>query len=447
VLERSRVFLGERVWEPSAERLTPWRRISYRWMRIALLVYQGFARNRLHFLAFALTYMTLLSLVPILVFAFALARAFELHEKLKPLVLEQFGSGVEPVANQLLAAVDETKVAALNAVAVAFVLWAVIRGLSTFEAAFNTIWGVHRSRSLVRKFTDYLSVVVVSPLLIAVAMGTTGALESTTVLVEILRFPPIRIFASILPFVVTWAGFTFLYVFLPNTKVHLRSAIAGALVAGTVYQLTQWGYFHFQVGLTRLGALYGVFASLPFFMIWLQVAWMIVLVGCEIAYVHQHEETLRLEGILERPSVAEREREALRIVARISDQFINGGDAWDADRLARSLHIHFQLVSDLLRRLVAAGIVAETAGAVHHFVLAKDPDHTTAGDVVDSIRHHGVEWPELGADDPKDRLVDRVLSKARQSEGGVLARCTLRQLAERARWPEEREPSSEPAIP
>src|SRR5262249_34858166 len=158
----------------------------------------------------------------------------------------------------------------------------------------------------------YLSVLAVSPLLLVAAIGFT----SSAMIQDQIPSAALRVVSQLLPFVVTWIGYTFLYMFLPHTKVKLRSAFFGAFFAGTAYQLVQWGYFHFQIGLSRYNAIYGALASLPIFLIWLQLGWMIVLAGCEVAYVHQHEDTLSLEGLVARASVAERERQALRIVTR-----------------------------------------------------------------------------------------------------------------------------------
>ncbi|MBI1853095.1 MAG: YihY family inner membrane protein [Planctomycetes bacterium] len=418
----------------------------YRWLRIAVLAVRGFQRERGHFLAFALTYMTLLSIVPLLAFAFAVAKGLKAQDRLRPFIEQQFGPGLKEVTESLFEAVKNTNAATLSSIGLIFFLWAVLRGLSTFESAFNIIWGVRRSRSLVRKFTDYLSVLAVSPILLVAAIGLTGLITTSTFAKEIVPSGFLRGLARLLPFVVTWAGYAFLYKFLPNTKVRLRSAIVGGVLAGTAYQLVQWGYFHFQVGLVRYSVIYGALASLPIFLIWLQLGWMIVLIGCEIAYVYQHEDTLRLQGLVARASVAERERQALRIVVRVTDQFLNGGEPWDKNSLAKSLGVHYQLVSELVDRLVETQLLAETTGTVQHIVLARDPDRTTAADVVDTVRRFGFAWPEQTADDSQVRVVDRVLGKSHQAESGVLGRYTLRSLADRSRPQTEEDREPEPAI-
>jgi membrane protein len=444
-LERFRRFLEHGLWEHSLTELPWWRRFAVRWLRITVLAIRGFQRERGQFLAFALTYMTLLTIVPLLTFAFAVAKGMKLQERVRPFIEEQFGDSLKNVTTSILETVQHTNVAALSSIGLLLFLWALLRGLSTFENAFNIIWGVRRARPFTRKFTDYLSVLAVSPFFFVAAVGVTGFIESSA-LHDILPSGAATVIARLLPFVFTWAGYAFLYKFLPNTKVQLRSAIVGAVMAGTAYQFVQWGYFHFQLGLSRYNYIYGALASVPIFLIWLQLGWMIVLAGCEIAYVHQHEDTLSLEGLVARASVAERERQALRIVTRITEQFLNGGEAWDKNSLAKALCVHYQLVSELVDRLVEAGLLAETAGAVRRIVLARDPDTTTAADVVDAIRRFGIEWPDLCGDELRERAVDRAVQEARRIEAGVLRRYTLRALASGSSSQFESEPPATPAV-
>ncbi len=426
------------MWELPASGVSFVRRRLLRGVRLAVLVWRQFVKDRCQFLAFALTYITLLSIVPLIAFAFAVATGLQAEDHLRPLVEEQLGPNLRDVSDRLFEAVKNTNYQALGWAGALFLLYTVIRGLATFEDTFNIIFNVRKSRSLVRKFTDYLSVLAVGPLLLAIAIALTGALQSSAFGQEVLGFTWARVLVRLAPFVLIWAVFTFVYIFLPNTKVRFGSALLGGILAGTAFQICQWGYFHFQVGITQYSTIYGVFATLPVFMVWIYIAWLIVLVGAEFTYVHQHEDALRMERFTSGASASERERQALRVIARISDQFVNGGEMYDADSLARSLGVHLHFVSDILERLMQTGFVAETTGAAHRFVLARDPDRTTAADVVTAIRCHGRDCPEGPLEDPHRKAIDRLLGKAKQAEESVLGRYTLRMLAEQKRALDER---------
>jgi len=201
-------------------------------------------------------------------------------------------------ANSLLA---NTKGGLLAGVGIMVLFWAVIKVLGNIEYSFNDIWGIKEGRTLGRKFSDYLSVMLLCPILMILASSVTVFITTQITLITA-KVALLGMFSSIiffvlklLPYCLIWVLFTFLYIFMPNTKINFKSGILAGIIAGTLYQLVQWGYIVFQVGAAKYNAIYGSFAALPLFLIWLQLSWLIVLFGAELSFAHQNVDTYEFE--------------------------------------------------------------------------------------------------------------------------------------------------------
>jgi membrane protein len=235
---------------------------------------RSFIANDEFLWASALTYTTALSIVPILALAFSVLKGFGYSDQLQPLVQHYLALGSAETSQELMSYVNNVNAAALGSAGGAFLLATVIMTLGTVEQAFNTIFRVPASRSYVRKFTDYISVLLTVPLFIVAGIALTAFLS--------VRLIPEQAVAELTPYVFAWAGFFFLFSFFPYTRVPWRAALIGSFVAAVAFQLGQYGYVHFQVGVSRYRAIYGALATLPIFLVWLYIAWIIVLFGAEL---------------------------------------------------------------------------------------------------------------------------------------------------------------------
>lgn len=248
--------------------------------------------------ASALTYTTVLSLVPFLAIAFAVLKGLGVQNALEPVLLQVAGESSREVVSRIIGYVNNTNVKSLGLIGLLTLLVTVISLLSAIEEAFNAIWGVTETRSLQRRFSDYLSVVVVGPLLLMVAMSMTTSLQSQWLVQWLIQHTwfgeAILLLFRLVPYVSVWIAMTFLYSYIPNAKVPLRSALLGGVVAGTIWQLTQWAYFHFQVGVANYNAIYGALAALPIFLVWIYTSWLIVLFGLELVRAHQEQQPVYL---------------------------------------------------------------------------------------------------------------------------------------------------------
>jgi len=267
-------------------------------VRAILLTLVLFKRERCVEKAAALTYSSLLALVPLLAIMFALLKGLGVHNTMEPILLKYLASGSDEVVNRVLGYINNTNVGSLGAVGLITLLLTVLFLLSNIEKAFNSLWQVHENRSLFRRFADYFSVITFGPLFLLAAISMSSSLRSQTLVQWILEQPwlgeAVIMALEITPFVVIWAAFIFLYLFMPNTRVDFSAAAVGGVTAGTLWLISQWGYVSLQIGVGKYNAIYGTMAALPVFMIWLYIGWMIALAGGALSRAWQGRDTLAL---------------------------------------------------------------------------------------------------------------------------------------------------------
>lgn len=250
-------------------------------------------------------------------------------------------------------------------VGVAVLFWTVIKLLGNIESSFNNIWGIKTSRTWRRKFSDYLSVMLVCPVLLIMASSVTVLITSqVTLLVEKLSFlgplaDGIILTLKFLPYAVIWIVFTFLYFFMPNTKVKVKACLVAGVIAGTIYQVLQWGYITFQVGVANYGAIYGSFAALPLFLVWMQLSWLVVLFGAEVSFAEQNVETYEFEPDSLRVSPSFKKLLALRIAHYCVKKFHQALNPPSVDEISEHLEIPIRLVRQILFELTEAAILSE----------------------------------------------------------------------------------------
>ncbi|MFO7718147.1 MAG: YhjD/YihY/BrkB family envelope integrity protein, partial [Desulfohalobium sp.] len=259
----------------------------------AEFIIRAFFRDQCLLRASALTYVTALALVPFLAVAFSLSKGFGFQNTVYiRTLLERFATGREEVIDHVLTYINNTDVGTLGSIGVAVLFISVFTMLANVEKTFNTIWGVQRPRQLSRKFTDYLSVIVLCPVLVIASLSATASLQSSAVAQKLLSVGVVdSVFGLLLkltPFFMAWLALVFIYTVMPNTRVRLFPAFTGALVAGFLWQGTQKALIHYQIGFSKYNAIYGSFAQVPLLLLWMHVSWIIVLFGAEISFALQN---------------------------------------------------------------------------------------------------------------------------------------------------------------
>ncbi len=389
------------IWRIQLANFSHGKAVLIRQLRVIILAVRGFDEDKCFLRASSLTFYFLFSIVPVLAMVFGIAKGFGLEKLLEAQITEKF-QGQQEMITQVIqfshTLLLKTKGSVIAGFGVVLLIWTVVRVLSNIEDSFNEIWGIRKARSLGRKFSDYLAMVFVCPILLIVPGSITVLVTSQVDLIT-RNIPVIDTLGSSLllllrvaPYVVMWFLFSFIYSFLPNTKVNLKSAALGGVVAGTIYQFVQWVYIAFQVGAAQYGAIYGSFAAVPLFLAWIQTSWLIVLLGAEISFAHQNVETYEFERDCLQISQAFKKLVSLRIAHVLIKQFSSGEGSLTASQISRKLEIPIRLVNEILYELLEAGILSEVkqGDAKDTFYQpARDPEVLTVKYVIDSLEEHG----------------------------------------------------------
>ena len=343
--------------------------------------------------AMSLIYTTLLSVVPLLALAFSVLKALGVHNQLEPLLerlLEPLGPQAHEIASNVIGFVDNVKVGVLGSVGVAFLLFTVISLTQKVEQSFNFIWRIPQPRGLSQRFGQYLSVLMVGPVLLFSAIGATAAAMRSTFVAQLAMIEPfgfgIWAVTQLLPYVLIIAAFMFLYSFVPNTRVHIRAAAIGGVIGGVLWQLASVVFAKFVAKATNYNAIYSGFAIFLFLLIWLYVSWLILLLGAQLSFYVQHPEHLGPVRVTPYLSARGAEFLGLSIVALVGRRFLKGEAMLDREQIARQLGAPPDHVEHVIEVLIHHGVLA-VAGAERESVLpSRDLDALTVAHLLELIR-------------------------------------------------------------
>lgn len=333
-----------------------------------ILAVEDFGEKKLILQASALTFYTLLSIVPVVAMVFGIAKGFGLEQRLREQLFYSFSQEPELLekllgfVNSLLANTQGGLVAGFGFV---ILIWSVLQVLSSIEMSFNSIWQITSNRSWVRKFTDYFSILLLAPLFI-VAAGSATIFISAFITEFAERWismgflKQIIIFSiNLIPYVLNALLFMLIYIIIPNTRVRFKPALVAGIIAGFSFQLFQWGYIEFQVGVSRYNAIYGSFAFFPLFITFLQVAWIIVLIGAEVSYSLQNVDLHVDERQHFIPSNKQKLILALTVMALTARKFEDGEEPYSAQELSQKLDLPYKVIKEFCNELCRAGLLSE----------------------------------------------------------------------------------------
>lgn len=362
LIERAKHFIETDLWAEDISRKNRWLRAGYGLLRIVVMTIREFLEQKASVRASALTYYTLLSLVPVIALAFAIAKGFGLESLLADYMRNSLNNAAvaDYLINFAASALDNAKGGVIAGVGAAMLIYSVFKLLNNIEAAFNAMWCVQRSRGIFRKVADYLCIMLFTPIMLLTASSATLLVKSSIRNTLTGGLTPLQDVAlSALPYLILWTAFTLLYLVMPNTKVKVAPALVAGVVTGTAFQIVQWVYITFQIGVNSAGAVYGSFAFLPLLLTWLQITWTIVLAGCKIAFSIQNVTDYSLEhGVTEISHDAER-KVAVIVMRRIVKAFKTGQERPTGLDIANELGLAKPLFFNLAERLKRAGLIAE----------------------------------------------------------------------------------------
>ena len=387
---RIRDFLAHQLWEIEPEKRS--RLSAIRLLQFSIMLIEGFVRDRLLLRASALSYFTVLSLVPLLAVVVAIASAVGIgNAGFIDWLVGTISAGAPGAAGVIRALIERVNFTGLGTLGGAVLFATTVLGLGTVEGSLNDIWGVASGRGFARRFADYLAVLVVAPLLGGLALSLGSSLQSHwPTSLPALPFTADPAGGVWLPVLMLSLAFTFLYWFLPNAAVRVNSAVIGGAFAGVFVTLAQSVYVNWSIGVARADVLFGGFALLPLLFAWIYVFWAIVLLGAEIAFAHQNFALYRQEVRGSAATPAEREAIALQIALDVASCFGAGSPAPVAGRLADDLQVPVRTVRAVAAQLVDVGILsmreASSPGQESGFQLGRPAEAISASDVLLAVR-------------------------------------------------------------
>lgn len=403
-----------------------WRNPVVRWLvqqyRLLFYTARGLLEHGTIVRSAALTFYTLMSLVPLVALVFAVVKGFGLADGLVENLYELFPrypETVDYIVGFAENALARTRGGVVAAVGLVMLFWAVIRVFSSIENAFNNIWEVKVDRSIARQWTDYIAVVMIVPVLWILASTVGNYLEQQLGLYDKWYFTTLSRMASM---VVIWTMFTLLYLIIPNARVRLGSALMAGIVAGTIFLLFQWGYVYVQRWMTSYNAIYGSFAALPLFLIWMQTSWEILLFGGELSFAYQNIARFAEERESLRISYDQRRKVILAVMILVARNFRDRGGTLPAEEIRRRLGLPTRIVNDILFQLVQAGqLIAVRSGEGERdvaFSPAHDLAQMTVYGILEAVEQTGQttldlsQTPELSC---MNREVEQLREEVRRS--------------------------------
>jgi membrane protein len=382
--------LEDGLFQKSRDMRPPWGALV-RWLRYPAALIRDWLGGEISVRAMSLAYTTLLSLVPLMVFSFAILKGLGARGDLK-VILHEFFRPIGGAATQLTESVMQFVVnmrgELLGSIGLAFLVYTVVTTIQKVEASFNFVWRVERPRSFGRRFTEYLSVMILGPILLAVAIGLLGSAEHSPFAQWLHAVAPLAgilgVLGQIVPYGIVTVVFTFMYAFIPNTHVQFRAALIGGVTAGVIWALVGRVFTAVIVYSSQMVAVYTGFAIVLTTLVWVYLSWLILLIGAQLAfyvqfpqYLRHGQETIELSG-------TDRERMSLSIMYLIGRDHAAGAGLWDAGRLAAELDVPGSALAPVLARLERGGLIVATDK--EQFVPARDPARILLVDILEAVR-------------------------------------------------------------
>ena len=357
-------FLTYDIWRITEDEVNRTTFSLYNIIKTIYLCINRFTKDRIVNKASALTYSSLLAIVPILAILFAIARGFGFDNLMESQIVSGFGGPTkttEVILQFVNSYLSQTKSGIFIGVGLIMLLWTVLNLINNMEITFNRIWQVKKARSMYRKITDYFSMLLLMPILIVVSGGLSIFMSTMVKNIEdfTLLAPIGKFMIRLIPFALTWVMFTGLYVFMPNTKVKIKHAFISGILAGTAHQAFQFLYISSQLWVSRYNAIYGSFAALPMFLLWLQVSWTICLFGAELTYAGQNIKNFSFDKDTRNISRRYRDFISILIMSLIAKRFEQDKPPYTAEEISEECQIPIRLTNQTLYELQEVNLLHE----------------------------------------------------------------------------------------
>lgn len=424
------------VWDNPIDTMPKTKQLAITTLRIGHLLIRDLAEGQLTLRAMGLVYTTLLAIVPLIAVSFSVLKGFGVHNQIEPALLNLFAplgdKGVE-VTSRIIDFVDNIKVTVLGSLGLALLFYTVVSLMQKIERAFNYTWRVGEQRPFSQRFSDYLTVILIGPVLVFSALGLTATIANIEIVQNAMQVEVIGAFLQLIgrliPYMLVIAAFTFIYIFVPNTKVKFRSALIGGLVAGILWETMGWAFAAFVVNSTKYIAIYSAFATLIVLLIWLYVSWLILLIGGSIAFYVQRPEQRNLQSRILHLSNRMKEKLALMIMALIGQHYYQQREPWTLAKLSKQLKIGSEACGMMVSTLEDAGLLIRTADDPPAYLPGHALETLQLQAIVDVVRESG-ETTYLSPNKlPTAENVDALYAGIETAIDSTLAGRTLRDLS------------------
>lgn len=387
-------FLTKDLWHLDTEPLNKFRTWLVYILKLLYATVRGYSANELTLRAMSLVYTTLLSMVPLLAFSVSILKAFGIVEnQLEPFLnnfLDPLGEKGSEITTQVLEFINRINFGVLGIVGLLLLIYTSISLIIKIEDSLNHIWKIRKGRSIVRRFSDYITILLIGPVLMFSAIGLTASFESNAIVKEIVSIEPLGtlvFFAGkLIPYFFVFLVFTFIYIVIPNTKVKFKSAFIGGAIAGIAWQTTGWVFAFSVAKSTKYAAIYSSLAVLILFMIWLYVNWLILLIGAQIAYCHQNLETLNLGNTIFQLSTKVKEKLTFMLMYLIGYNFYYDEEKWTQDTLAAHLGLPDNSIEETIKELQDKNLILEVGEDSPYYVPARSIEAIKLAEIIDAAR-------------------------------------------------------------
>lgn len=380
------------IWGTDLKRLPSWKQSLFNSLRIGYLTLRDLFEGQLNLRAMSLVYTTLLSIVPLLAVSVSVLKGFGAQGQIEaylPTLLEPLGERGKEISDTIIKFVEGIHSGILGSLGLALLLYTVVSLMQKIEAAFNYTWHVNEERSFARRFSDYLSVILIGPVLIFTALSLTASVTNSALYQAAMSYPVfsvlVGVFKLFIPYLLIITAFTLIYIFIPNTRVKFTSALVGAIVAGLLWQTVGW-LFASYVSNANYTAIYAAFAALFFFMIWLYISWSILLIGGSIAFYFQNPEYHSLSRRNIFLSNRMKEKAVLILMTKIAECYYKKQPPMGLGELASFLNVASEALSPVMDNLVKCGLVIRTDSEPAGYLPGQAPDVLQVADILNAVR-------------------------------------------------------------
>ena len=426
------------LWSDDLRSLRGGKRVLIASMRMSFAMARQLMGGQLNLRAMGLVYTTLLSIVPLLAVSFSVLKGFGVHNQLEPVLmnfLDPLGPKGEELTSQIIGFVENIKVGVLGSLGLAFLMYTVVSLIQKIEGTFNYVWRVDSLRGIGQRFSNYLSVILVGPVLVFASVGLSSAIADHGLVRSVLELNAISelrvVGGTLLPYFFVICAFSFFYTFIPNTNVKLSAAVIGGVVAGVLWKISGLIFATFIASSSNYAAIYSSFAILILLLIWLYLSWLILLLGAQIAFFAQHPQYLTRHPVEAHLSIRLRERIALQIMYLVAEHHYDGKETWTMGRLAHDLALPIPLIHKVLRLLEEADFISRTADDPPGYLPKCDIETISLAKLLSAVRSAGENRLAMLSHLPQEQAVEQVMDRLQHAYNRELGEMTLKDLIAR----------------